>query len=90
MLAAYVAWMMRTHKAYGIKCVKSGRVENWGWGKNVSSLDEPNIHFGITPREVIHGLAEINEMLGMPIHCTFMPTIWGIRDAGKLQGIPLK
>jgi formylmethanofuran dehydrogenase subunit A len=65
--AAYTAWMMKTHKAYGIKCVDPAGVENWGWGKNVSSLDEPNIHFGITPREVIHGLAEVNEMLGMPM-----------------------
>ena len=65
--AAYAAWMMRTHKAYGIKCVNPAGVENWGWAKNVHSLDEPNIHFEITPREIIHGLAEVNEMLGMPM-----------------------
>ena len=33
--AAYIAWMMRTHKTYGIKCVNPGGVENWGWGENV-------------------------------------------------------
>ncbi len=65
--AAYAAWMMKTHKSYGIKCVNPAGVDNWGWGRNVSSLDEPNIHFGITPREIIHGLAEVNEMLGMPM-----------------------
>ena len=65
--AAYTAWMMKTHKAYGIKCVNPAGVENWGWAKNVHSLDEPNIHFEITPREVIHGLAEVNELLGMPM-----------------------
>ncbi len=65
--AAYVAWMMRTHKAYGIKCVNPAGVENWGWAKNVHGLDEPNIHFDITSREVIHGLAEINELLGLPM-----------------------
>jgi formylmethanofuran dehydrogenase subunit A len=65
--AAYVAWMMKTHKAYGIKCVNPAGVENWGWGKNVHSLDEPNIHFEVTAREVIRGLAEMNERLGMPI-----------------------
>ncbi|MHC1570542.1 MAG: amidohydrolase family protein, partial [Methermicoccaceae archaeon] len=62
-LAAYVAWMMRTHRTYGIKCVNPAGVENWGWAKNVESLDEANIHFEVTPREVIHGLAEANEML---------------------------
>ncbi|WP_462272268.1 formylmethanofuran dehydrogenase subunit A [Methanohalophilus sp.] len=68
--AAYVAWMMRTHKTYGIKCVNPAGVENWGWGKNVESLDETNIHFEITPREIIEGLTEVNEMLGipMPVH----------------------
>ena len=65
--AAYVAWMMRTHKAYGIKCVNPAGVENWGWAKNVRGLDEPNIHFEVTPRELIRGLAEVNEMLGLPM-----------------------
>ena len=65
--AAYVAWMMKTHKAYGIKCVNPAGVENWGWGKNINSLDEANIHFEITPREIIKGLTEINELLGMPM-----------------------
>lgn len=65
--AAYVAWMLRTHKAYGIKCVNPAGVENWGWAKNVNSLDQPNIHFEVTPRELISGLAEVNEMLGLPM-----------------------
>lgn len=65
--AAYVSWMMRTHKAYGIKCVNPAGVENWGWAKNIRGLDEPNIHFEVTPRELIQGLAEVNEMLGLPM-----------------------
>ncbi len=65
--AAYAAWMLRTHKGYGIKCVNPAGVENWGWAQNVHSLDEPNIHFEITPREIIRGLAEVNELLGLPI-----------------------
>ncbi|NYT02267.1 MAG: formylmethanofuran dehydrogenase subunit A [Methanosarcinales archaeon] len=65
--AAYTAWMMRTHRAYGIKCVNPAGVENWGWAKNVNGLDVSNIHFDTTPREVIHGLAEVNELLGMPM-----------------------
>jgi len=71
--ANYVAWMMRTHKTYGIKCVNPAGVENWGWAENIGALDEANIHFGVTPREMIHGLCEINELLGLPmsmhLHC---------------------
>ncbi|MFA0822479.1 MAG: formylmethanofuran dehydrogenase subunit A [Methanomethylovorans sp.] len=68
--AAYVAWMMRTHKTYGIKCVNPAGVENWGWGENVHSLDQANIHFEVTPTDIIKNLAEINEHLGfpMPLH----------------------
>ncbi|UXM85174.1 formylmethanofuran dehydrogenase subunit A [Methanococcus aeolicus] len=65
--AAYVGWMLNTHKAYGIKCVNPAGVENWGWGMDVSSLDEANIHFEVTPREVIEGLCEVNEILGCPM-----------------------
>lgn len=64
--AAYTAWMLRTHKGYGIKCVNPAGVENWGWAQNVHSLDEPNIHFEITAREMIRGLGEVNELLGLP------------------------
>jgi formylmethanofuran dehydrogenase subunit A len=64
--AAYAAWMLRTHKGYGIKCVNPAGVENWGWAQNVHSLDEPNIHFEITAREMIRGLGEVNELLGLP------------------------
>ena len=65
--AAYAAWMLRTHKGYGIKCVNPAGVENWGWAQNVHNLDEPNIHFQVTSREMIRGLAEVNEMLGLPM-----------------------
>jgi formylmethanofuran dehydrogenase subunit A len=71
--ANYVAWMMKTHKAYGIKCVNPAGVENWGWAEDIGSLDEANIHFGVTPRDMIQGLCEINEILGLPmsmhLHC---------------------
>jgi formylmethanofuran dehydrogenase subunit A len=68
--AAYIAWMMKTHKTYGIKCVNPAGVENWGWGENVSGLKEANIHFEVTPEDIIKGLTEINEQLGipMPVH----------------------
>ncbi len=64
--AAYTAWMLRVHKGYGIKCVNPAGVENWGWAQNVHSLDEPNIHFEVTAREMIRGLGEVNELLGLP------------------------
>ncbi|NOR48531.1 MAG: amidohydrolase family protein, partial [Methanosarcinaceae archaeon] len=40
-LAAYVAWGLKASRGYGIKIVNPGGGEAWGWGKNVSGLDDP-------------------------------------------------
>ncbi|MBN2110493.1 MAG: formylmethanofuran dehydrogenase subunit A [Methanosarcinaceae archaeon] len=89
--AAYVAWMLKTHKTYGIKCVNPAGVENWGWGENVGALDQANIHFEVTPEDIINGLAELNEMLGIPmpvhLHANNLghPGCWEItRDSLKI------
>ncbi len=65
-LAAYVAWVLKVSRGYAIKIVNPGGTEAWGWGMNVHSLDDPVPGFDITPREIIRGLAKVNEMLGLP------------------------
>jgi formylmethanofuran dehydrogenase subunit A len=65
-LAAYVAWIMKVTKGYGIKIVNPGGVENWAWGLNCDSLDSNVFHWEVTPREVIEGLTNANEQLGLP------------------------
>ncbi|MFW9864787.1 MAG: formylmethanofuran dehydrogenase subunit A, partial [Candidatus Thorarchaeota archaeon] len=65
-LAAYVAWVLKVTKGYGVKMVNPGGVENWTWGKNVSSLDDHVFHFEVTPREMLEGLSTANEKLGLP------------------------
>ncbi len=71
--AAFVAWMLRSMKCFGIKSVNPGGDENWGWGKNISSVRDRVIYFDISPAEIIQGLIRVNEMLGLPhsfhIHC---------------------
>ena len=64
--AAYVAWVLQAAKGYAIKIVNPGGIEAWGWGKNVSNLDEQVPHFNITPREILHGLCKVNKRLGLP------------------------
>ncbi len=72
-LAAYINWILQVTKGYAIKIVNPGGVENWTWGKNVNSLDDHVLHFDVTPREIVEGLATANEMLGLPhpihVHC---------------------
>jgi formylmethanofuran dehydrogenase subunit A len=71
--AAYIAWLMRATKGYAIKVVNPCGTEAWGWGGNVHGINDPAPHFGITGAEMIKGLVEANEMLGLPhsvhLHC---------------------
>jgi formylmethanofuran dehydrogenase subunit A len=65
LLAAYVAWIMKATKGFGVKIVNPGGTEMWGWGKNCS-LNDNVPTFDVTPAEIIKGLAEANEKLEMP------------------------
>ena len=64
--AAYVAWMLRQTKGYGIKCVNPGGSEAWAWGLNCMTINDPVPYFEITPKEIIAGLITTNEELHLP------------------------
>ncbi len=64
--AAYIAWLIRVTKGYGIKVVNPGGTAAWAWGLNCLSLDDVVPYFEITPREIINGLMAANQYLGLP------------------------
>jgi formylmethanofuran dehydrogenase subunit A len=64
--ARHIAWIMNSTKGYAIKIVNPGGLEAWGFGHNVSSLDDQVPHFCITPREIIRGLCKVNKLLNLP------------------------
>jgi formylmethanofuran dehydrogenase subunit A len=64
--ARYVAWMIKTTKGYAIKIVNPGGLETWGYGRNVSSLDDQVPYFNLTPREILRGLCKVNHLLNLP------------------------
>lgn len=64
--ARHVAWMIKATKGYAIKLVNPGGLEAWGFGRNVSSIDDPVPYFGVTPREIIRGLCKVNKLLNLP------------------------
>ncbi|MBN1194649.1 MAG: formylmethanofuran dehydrogenase subunit A [Methanomicrobiaceae archaeon] len=66
--AAYIAWLLRVTKGFGIKNVNPGGTEAWGWGMNCETVNDVVPYFEITPAEIIRGLIEANEYLGLP-HC---------------------
>lgn len=64
--AAYAAWLLKSTKGLVIKLTNPGGTEAWGWGRDCRGLDDPVPHFEITPREIIKGMVEVNELLGLP------------------------
>jgi formylmethanofuran dehydrogenase subunit A len=72
-LAAYVAWGLLASRGFGVKVVNPGGGEMWGFGKNVTGLDDVVPNFEVTPRDIIVSLMKVNEMLGLPhsvhLHC---------------------
>lgn len=62
----YVSWLLGAGKGFAIKIVNPGGVENWKYGKNVHSLDDEVIGFGVTPRQILTTLAGISDALKLP------------------------
>lgn len=65
-LKQYIGWLVTSLKAYGLKLVNPGGVEQWKHGKDVEGLDDRIDHFDVTPRQIIQALAWANEELGLP------------------------
>jgi len=75
LVQAYLGWLLNATKGYGIKVVNPGGVENWKCraNGNVKTLDDLVDGFGITPRDILRGVATAVDDLGLPhsvhIHC---------------------
>ena len=65
-VCAYISWLLKTTKGYAIKIVNPGGSEAWGWGENCTTINDPVPYFDITPAEIVKGLIETNEYLGLP------------------------
>jgi formylmethanofuran dehydrogenase subunit A len=64
--AAYIAWLLKATKGYAVKVVNPGGTEAWAWGLNCENVHDPVPYFDITPAQIIKGLIEANEYLGLP------------------------
>lgn len=74
----FLAWLLGAAKAYGLKLVNPGGIEMWKQraAGNIASLDEPVGYFGVTPRQIIQGVARISSELRLPhpvhVHCNHL------------------
>ncbi|MEM8865926.1 MAG: formylmethanofuran dehydrogenase subunit A [Planctomycetota bacterium] len=83
-LQAYVAWLLKRTKSFAPKLVNPGGVEVWKQraSGNVEGLDDTVPRYDITPRQIIQGIAQVANQLGLPhpvhLHCNQlgMPGNW--------------
>lgn len=73
-LKNFIGWLLNAAKGYAAKIVNPGGVEIWkSGGGDASGLDAAVDHFGVTPRQIITGVAKAAMDLGLPhpvhIHC---------------------
>ncbi|MCC7410693.1 MAG: formylmethanofuran dehydrogenase subunit A [Gammaproteobacteria bacterium] len=66
----YVAWTIGATQAIGVKVVNPGGINAFKFNQRRLDLDEPNVHYGVTPRQVLQSLARAVYELGVqhPLH----------------------
>ncbi|WP_025869619.1 formylmethanofuran dehydrogenase subunit A [Methylobacillus glycogenes] len=66
----YVAWILHATQAIGIKVVNPGGINAFKFNQRALNLDEENVHYQVTPREVLQSLTRAVYELGIahPLH----------------------
>lgn len=66
----YVAWILHATQAIGIKVVNPGGINAFKFNQRALNLDEENLHYQVTPREVLQSLTRAVYELGIahPLH----------------------
>ncbi len=95
-LKAFIGWLLNATKGFAPKLVNPGGVEVWKSHQagNVSGLDSVVDHFEVTPRQIVNGVAQAANELGLPhpvhIHCNNlgMPGNWNttLETMAALEG----
>jgi formylmethanofuran dehydrogenase subunit A len=82
-LRDFCAWLLRSTRGYALKVVNPGGVEAWKQGhEGLLNLDDAMPGYGVTPRQIVRGIADVADELKLPhavhIHCNRlgMPGNW--------------
>lgn len=62
----YAAWTIHATKALGVKVVNPGGISAFKFNQRKLDVDEAHVHWGVTPRRVLHTLARALHELGVP------------------------
>ena len=69
-LRDYTAWTINASKAMGVKVVNPGGISAFKFNQRKLDVNEPHVHWQVTPRQVLHTLARALHELGVahPLH----------------------
>ncbi|HSH73020.1 MAG TPA: formylmethanofuran dehydrogenase subunit A [Methylophilaceae bacterium] len=62
----YVAWILHASQAIGIKVVNPGGISAFKFNQRALDLDELNVHYQVSPRDILKSLSRAVHELGIP------------------------
>jgi formylmethanofuran dehydrogenase subunit A len=92
----YTAWTINASKALGVKVVNPGGISAFKFNQRQLDVNEPHVHWQVTPRQVLHTLARALRELGVPhplhIHGSNLGVAGNIESTletiAALEGLP--
>jgi formylmethanofuran dehydrogenase subunit A len=95
-LRDYAAWTICASKAMGVKVVNPGGISAFKFNQRKLDVNEPHVHWQVTPRQVVHTLARALRELGVPhplhIHGSNLGVAGNIESTletiAALEGLP--
>ncbi len=93
----YVAWTLHATQAIGIKVVNPGGISAFKFNQRRLNLDENNVHYQVTPREILKSLSRAVHDLGIAkplhVHCNNLGAAGNFQTTldtmGASDGVPM-
>ena len=93
----YVAWTLQATQAIGIKVVNPGGINAFKFNQRRLDLDENNVHYQVTPREILQKLSRAVHELGIAkplhVHCNNLGAAGNFQTTldtmGASDGLPM-
>jgi formylmethanofuran dehydrogenase subunit A len=93
----YVAWTLHATQAIGIKVVNPGGISAFKFNQRRLNLDENNVHYQITPRDILKSLSRAVHDLGIAkplhVHCNNLGVAGNFQTTldtmGASDGVPM-
>lgn len=93
----YVAWTLHATQTIGIKVVNPGGINAFKFNQRRQNLDEDNVHYQITPRQILQSLSRAVHELGIAkplhVHCNNLGVPGNFQTTldtmGASDGVPM-